>query len=446
MNKITDGIKDLSLEPLIPWIEKYKPKKLKEYLGNLSELVKIKNWLKHWDRKKSKSMIIFGPTGSGKTTLAYVVAKRFKYNIIELNSSGIRTAKHLHKFKLLAETDSPFTKNLILIDDIEVSQDQGFIKFIGEILKSTQNPIILTCTDKYERKISSIKKLCSSVELQYPSKAELTGFLVSIIKKEKRVLNKKLLNELMDNSKCDTRFCIINLEFHSIPCKHKTKNVNVAEKEKKYNIFAGSSMLFNNNISTEDKVKIICTDRFMFGNYIEHNSIHTSQNLEHCVNRMDLLSDSDILSHSINANQNFNLIPYHAHLLSGVTCNSKRKRIEFPRNIGKISKMNSNRVKRRKLLPKCSSFPLEDFYYIKQILYAPMITPEINIYKQTFDELIRLGWTINDWKEQLFENDSLNEQKLSKKEITKRKTKFVKFYNKMAKVLKTNINIENKTK
>ena len=71
-------------------------------------------------------------------------------NVVELNSSDIRTAKHLKKFKLLAETDSPFTKNLILIDDIEVSQDQGFIKFVGEILQSTQNPIILTCADKYD--------------------------------------------------------------------------------------------------------------------------------------------------------------------------------------------------------------------------------------------------------------------------------------------------------
>ena len=445
MNKITDGIKDLSLEPSIPWIDKYKPKKLKEYLGNLSELVKIKDWLKHWNRKKSKSMIIFGPTGSGKTTLAYVVAKRFKYNVVELNSSDIRTAKHLKKFKLLAETDSPFTKNLILIDDIEVSQDQGFIKFVGEILQSTQNPIILTCADKYERKVSTIKRKCSSIELQYPSKPELTTFLVSIIKKEKRILNKKILNELLDNSKGDTRYCIINLEFHSIPCKQKTKKNNIAKKEKKYNIFAGSNLLFNNKVSIEDKVNIICTDRFMFENYIEHNSIHTSQDLNHSVDRMDLLSDADLLSHSINANQNFSLIPYHANLLSGVTRNSKRKRIEFPNNIGKISKTNNNRVKRRKLLPKGSSFPLEEFHFIKQILYAPMITPEVNIYKQTFDELIRLSWTIDDWKEQLFEDDSLNEQKLPKKEITKRKTKFVKFYNKTIKTLKTNINLENKT-
>jgi hypothetical protein len=281
--------------------------------------------------------------------------------------------------------------------------------------------------------------------LQYPSKSELTTFLVSIIKKEKRILNKKILDELIDNSKCDTRFCIINLEFHSIPCKNKPKKINIAEKEKNYNIFAGSNLLFNNKVSTEDKVNIICTDRFMFENYIEHNSIHTSQNLEHCVNRMDLLSDADLLSHSINANQNFSLIPYHANLLSGVTRNSKRKRIEFPNNIGKISKTNNNRVKRRKLLPKGSSFPLEEFHFIKKILYAPMITPEVNIYKQTFDELIRLSWTIDDWKEQLFEDDSLNEQKLPKKEIIKRKTKFVKFYNKTIKTLKININLQNKT-
>lgn len=444
MNNVTNGIRDLSLDTSISWIEKYKPKKLKEYIGNLNELVKIKDWLKHWNKNKSKSMIIFGPTGCGKTTLAYVIAKRFKYNIVEINSSDKRIAKNLQKFKLLAETNSPFAKNLILIDDVEVSQDQGFIKFMGELLKITKNPIILTCTDKYERKIATIKRNCNSIELRYPSKAELTNFLHTIIKKEKRKLNKNLINKLIDKSKCDIRFCIINLEFYSIPCKNENKQLKLAEKEKKYNIFAGSNLLFDNNVSNQEKVNIICTDRFMFENYIDHNSINTSKDLDQCLYRMDLLCDADILSHSINTKQNFNLIPHQANLLSGVTKNSKRKRIEFPNNIGKISKTNSNRIKRRKLLPKGSSFKLEEFDFIKKILYAPMITPDTKIYQQTFDKLIKIGWTIDDWKEQLFEDNSLNEQKLPKKQITKRKTKFIKFYNKMAKTLKSTLEIENK--
>jgi hypothetical protein len=51
-----------------------------------------------------------------------------------------------------------------------------------------------------------------------------------------------------------------------------------------------------------------------------------------------------------------------------------------------------------------------------------------------------------DWKEQLFDKSNLNSIKMEKKEITKRKTKFVKFFNKSIKSLKTNLKIENKLK
>ena len=47
--------------------------------------------------------------------------------------------------------------------------------------------------------------------------------------------------------------------------------------------------------------------------------------------------------------------------------------------------------------------------------------------------MINYGWTIDDWKNELFVDDSLNIKNLEKKEITKRKTKFVKFYNKRIK-------------
>jgi hypothetical protein len=60
--------------------------------------------------------------------------------------------------------------------------------------------------------------------------------------------------------------------------------------------------------------------------------------------------------------------------------------------------------------------------------------------------MIENNWTILDWKEQLFDKSDLNDIRMEKKEITKRKTKFVKFFNKSIKSLKTNLKIENKKK
>ena len=429
VNKIIRGIGNINLDDNLPWIDKYKPTKLKDFIGNLNKLIEIKDWLKNWIKSKSKPIIIFGKTGSGKTTLAHIVSQRYKYNVLEINSSDERTSKKLQKLKLLVQTNSPFTKDILLIDDIEVSPDPGFIKFVGELLQITKMPIILTCSDKYERKIKTIKKKCRTIELQYPSDKQIFNFLSTIMKNEYIKVDKNLINSLISNSKGDIRYCIINLQFYS-KC-NKTKELDYT-KEKKYNIFDGSSLLFNNKVDDKVKQDIINSDRFMFSNYIEHNLINTSNNFEQILERTSLMADVDNITHSINSHQNFNLIPYQTNLLLGIVRNSKKRRIEFPSNIGKISKMNSQKIKRRKLLP--NNMKMQDFDFVKNIFYNPIITPTIETCEKTYQMMVNYGWTIDDWKNELFVDNTLNVQKLEKKEITKRKTKFIKFYNKKSKI------------
>ena len=455
VSELTQNVANLDLNPKfepISFIEKYKPKKLKNFIGNsnLFELKKIKDWLKDWKpSSKNKGMLIFGPSGSGKTCLSHVVAKKYKYNVLELNSSDERNGKVMKKFKLLVETSSPFIKNLLLIDDVEIStgSDQGFIKYISDLLKVTQIPIILTCCDKYERKIKTIKKYCSLIELSHPKKKEVFNFLSSLLKKEGLEVDEDLINNLIKSSRCDIRYCLINLQFYSIPVpKEKKEGKEKINNKKKiaYNIFDGSNLLFNNKVDSDMKKDIIYSDKFMYGHWIEHNYITTSNNLEQVVNRSDRMSDVDLFEHNIRSNQNFNLIPYQVNLLENVTRNSKRRRIEFPQTLGKMSRIKSNREKINKLLP--GGVKVEEFELVKRILYSPIITPTEEVYKKCLNFMIENNWTILDWKEQLFDKSNLNSIKMEKKEITKRKTKFVKFFNKSIKSLKTNLKIENKLK
>jgi DNA polymerase III delta prime subunit len=354
----------------------------------------------------------------------------------------------MKKFKLLVETSSPFIKNLLLIDDVEIStgSDQGFIKYISDLLKVTQIPIILTCCDKYERKIKTIKKYCSLIELSYPKKKEVFNFLSSLLKKEELEVDEDLINNLIKSSKCDIRYCLINLQFYSIPVpkEKKEKKEKINKKKIVYNIFDGSNLLFNNKVDSDTKKDIIYSDKFMYGHWIEHNYINTSKDLEQVVRRSDLMSDVDLFEHNIRSNQNFSLIPYQVNLLENVTRKSKRRRIEFPQTLGKMSRIKSNREKINKLLP--GGVKMEEFELVKKILYTPITTPTEEVYKKCLNFMMENNWTILDWKEQLFDKSNLNDIKLEKKEITKRKTKFVKFFNKSIKSLKTNLKIENKLK
>ena len=72
-------------------------------------------------------MLIYGPPGCGKTTLAYIILNKYKYDIIELNASELRKQKNmndklcdiLHKQNILSLFQNKKTENAIIMDEID---------------------------------------------------------------------------------------------------------------------------------------------------------------------------------------------------------------------------------------------------------------------------------------------------------------------------------------
>ncbi|HQT45448.1 MAG TPA: replication factor C large subunit, partial [Candidatus Micrarchaeota archaeon] len=55
--------------------EKYRPAKFDEFLGNRDAVDMVRKWALEWARgNRQKPLIITGPCGSGKTTLAMLGA------------------------------------------------------------------------------------------------------------------------------------------------------------------------------------------------------------------------------------------------------------------------------------------------------------------------------------------------------------------------------------
>jgi len=73
------------------WTEKYRPNKFSELKGQEEAVNKIINFLKTFEEKskskKKKAIILHGPPGTGKTTLAHISAIESKSEIFELNAS-----------------------------------------------------------------------------------------------------------------------------------------------------------------------------------------------------------------------------------------------------------------------------------------------------------------------------------------------------------------------
>lgn len=131
-----------------PLASKYRPKKLEDFVGQkhlVGENGPIKKFL---DTGKIPSMIFWGPPGTGKTTLAYIISLNLFYDFHKL--SAVNSGKEqLRKIIKIATANKQYGKKTILfLDEIhrwnKAQQDallpyieKGLLTLIGA---TTENP------------------------------------------------------------------------------------------------------------------------------------------------------------------------------------------------------------------------------------------------------------------------------------------------------------------
>ena len=76
------------------WTEKHRPKCFVDVKGQYLAVSKLKNFINDFynlsNPRKKKAIILHGPPGTGKTTLAHVAAIETNAEIFELNASDLR--------------------------------------------------------------------------------------------------------------------------------------------------------------------------------------------------------------------------------------------------------------------------------------------------------------------------------------------------------------------
>jgi DNA polymerase III delta prime subunit len=219
------------LRSSLPWVEKYRPKSLKEmalpvakvkgHKINLGEELtnfineffieiekineenaKIKLFNKTSIEKEQKeelklppekaAVLLEGPPGIGKTSIVYALANDLNMDVIETNASDTRTRRAIEdKLKETVKSRGIMdfiieSKNkLILIDEIDGIygvQDRGAVPTILELIKNTQFPIIM-CSNEYKSNLQTIYNTVNRIEVQPLPEKEIIKITQNIIKK-----------------------------------------------------------------------------------------------------------------------------------------------------------------------------------------------------------------------------------------------------------------------
>lgn len=193
------------------WSEKYRPQSLMDMIGNEEARAAFVEWFGKW-KKGTKPLLLVGPPGIGKTTLANLAAKQFGYDMISLNASDVRNKQQIQEIlSPVLGNASLLGSPMIFVDEVDGVHgraDFGGVEALLDILKEPTIPIILAANSESSDKMKSIKKATKTIYLKPLPPRLMQLYLERILKKENAKMSPGSLVKLVMDSRGDIRSMI----------------------------------------------------------------------------------------------------------------------------------------------------------------------------------------------------------------------------------------------
>ena len=164
------------------WVEKYRPQTLKEYIGNDLLKEKVQSYL---DNNDVPHLLLYGKAGTGKTTLAKIIAQTIECDMMIINASDENNVETVrNKVKNFASGAGFKGFKIIILDEFDymTPNAQAILRNLMETF-SRHTRFILTC-NYHEKIIEPILSRCQTFAVNPPSKKEVAVHVTEILNKE----------------------------------------------------------------------------------------------------------------------------------------------------------------------------------------------------------------------------------------------------------------------
>jgi len=354
------------------WVDKYKPRKLSDLIGNKSNIEKMVNFLKRWPKVEHNSCLISGPPGIGKSSSAAIIARESGWRVLELNASMARSKKNLKErvSALLGNhciqeyqkrSLNSSGRTLLIMDEVDgmSAGDRGGTAELVKMIKVSKIPIFCICNDRSNPKIRSLVQVCIDLKFRKPTVQQCWPRLSEICRIEGITIDQQTLGKMIQSGGADIRQIINNLQLWT---KDGSRDFSYVDVKKKLDGAAKDltttpwetipKMFYPPQNSTiRDHIDMYFVDRSLLPLMVEHNYLKVrSCGLKELADASEALADADIMSSHMMQNQDWSILPKHALISCARPINKLLParvggvRFDFPIFFGKLSK--ANRLKR----------------------------------------------------------------------------------------------------
>lgn len=167
------------------WTEKYRPKTLKDFIGNAGVVKVADNWMNKWKSGTPmlQILILHGRSGIGKTTLAHCLAEHHGCAVSEMNASDERNVANIKRAIQTNGIRGIDSKRRLTILDEADSISKSAQKVLVSKIKLVKQPMIMLVNDM-DKIIPELKNISLKLEMKKPTEMQRIMFAKEIIELE----------------------------------------------------------------------------------------------------------------------------------------------------------------------------------------------------------------------------------------------------------------------
>ena len=380
----------------VPWCEKYRARSFGDVRGQDLAVDKVKVFLKSFPKKRA--VVLHGPAGVGKTSLAYAIAAESDAEILELNASDLRNkAKIGEIIGPASRQKSLFNKGKIIlvdeVDGIHSVKDRGGIGELLVLLERSAFPVIITANDIWNKKFSLLRRKAEMVALKEVDYKVVLEILLEVCEKENCVVSSEVMTSIAIRARGDIRAALNDLQLlagmDSPELVHE-----VGERNRERSIFTALQHVFQNAKIDEEMLRVYddvgmpIDDIFL---WVEENLPIAYKGEELC-RAIEALSLADVFRGRIRRQRHWRFMVYEYFLLGAGIAGVKNynrtgwTNYKKPSRILKIWLQNQRGAKKKSICQKyakachiSTKTAMKDFLLLRVILANNAIREELKL-------------------------------------------------------------------
>ncbi len=356
------------------WVEKYRPKRVAEVVGNRESVEAFTKWMKQWELGRlleKKAVLLYGPAGVGKTSLVLAYGKEHGYDVVEVNASDWRDEARMKAIvgeSSLQATLDGSTKKIILVDEVDGiagREDAGGIAALNRIITEARVPIVLVANNPWDPKLASIREKCLMLEFRRLKKAEMMKRLKEIAEAEGIKVSDAVLEKLVERSEGDLRSAIN--DFQAITGGRKIVEEHALEalgsRNRVREIFDALRMIFNVKSIRAARAALegLEVDLDIVYTWILDNTPEQIPDPMDLVDALEALAKADLILARVNKKQEWRLIRYAIPIMTGGVAIARRHKpsgfvkFSFPSRIRLLQSTSAERELRKSIAQKIAA-------------------------------------------------------------------------------------------